>query len=134
MTNYLNSRFSVHAPSTEQYRSNWDRIFGPSRLDRAMIDRIRELHTKYEHRIFLLEQFEDLGSQSDILLAFSRLACTGDFVIEYDLRCVDGHTIYHSSDFPARNHECWVCDESVDLEDDMTFVLKTKLCMRGELK
>lgn len=27
--NYLNGKFSVFAPDSEEYRSNWDRIFGP---------------------------------------------------------------------------------------------------------
>lgn len=129
MTQYLNSKFSVYAPGTDAYRSNWDRIFASDnmKLDRAIVERVELNYREHGTIVFWPDMFADIGSETDIMLAFSRLACTGNFYISFELRCEDGHSVYCSTEFPTRNYQCPVCDAFVDLEDDLSFVLKTRL-------
>lgn len=124
--NYLNSKFSVYAPDSDKYRRNWDRIFGSSKLDAAILARAVKLNAERSQVVFRPGAFADLArSDAEILSSLQRLAVLRHFVVEYKLSCADGHVARVDSSYPTENVRCHVCDALLDLNDEFTYDLNT---------
>jgi hypothetical protein len=133
MTQFLNQRFSVYAPGTDEYRNNWDRIFGgeDQKLQEAVLERALELNTKHGQIVFSPRtQFDDLGSSDKVSWALLALAAAGHFQLEYRLSCADGHMVYAGPEFPTSSDHCRVCDAFIDMNDEYSFDIRTNFILR----
>lgn len=132
MTQFGNARFSVYAPGTDNYRSNWDRIFAPEseKLQKAVLEQAEREYTDYGHVICWPESFLNLGKRDDIVAALNALAVAGKFTIDYKLCCIDGHVFSAGSEFPVVGGICRVCDKTIDLDNDLSFIVDTRYIWR----
>lgn len=133
MTQFANSRFSVYAPGTEQYRNNWDRIFAndDQKLQKVILERVLELNAKHGQIVFSPRAgFHDLESVDKVSWALCALAASGHFQIEYVLSCADGHVFSAGPEFPMSGDHCRVCDAFIDMNDEQTFDIRTNFILR----
>lgn len=132
MTQFLNQRFSVHAPATEEYRNNWDRIFASDdqKLQKAVLERALELNAKHGQIIFSPRAgFGDLDTDK-VGWALCALAAAGHFQLEYKLSCADGHLFYVGPEYPTQGGYCRVCDAAIDLNEEYSFDIRTSFILR----
>lgn len=133
MTQYLNSKFSVHPGISASYRENYDRIFSTARdreLERRVLARAKELNASIGMVTFHALSFSDVAAEDIILDVLDKLARDGLFVKDYRLDCVNGHSILGGPDFPTGNFRCPICDEFLTTDDDDTYVLHTAYLLR----
>lgn len=127
---YLNSSFSVFAPGSDDYRSNWDRIFGDSKNKVVILLRAVDMRSREWRTVFRPEDFEDLCSRSDAEIALFSLAAEGKFVAEHSLYCENGHCIRVSTELLTRLEQCPDCAAWADPNYDLSYTLKTQFVLR----
>lgn len=129
---YQAQSFSVFAVDSEEYRANWNRIFGDKSLENRVLAYAKQLNRSQSRVLFWPRDFSYIADEDVIIDVLDTLSKRGHFITEYVFSCPDGHHLRTDTSPPAQHgfEICPTCGANIDLNDDLTYDLRVRYILR----